>query len=209
MGNPDLEGEKSRNLNAALGGTAGVGREMSWEFILFKREIDNLIGSANGVRINTDETVDFDGWEVEFNLALTSTWSTNFDYVNTTAEARGTSEQIVGVPESTFKLGFTYVADSAPVEFNMALINIGDLYDSVGGGIGRVEHGNYTVVDFAGAYYFGDNRRHRLGIRVENAFDEEYASSVGEATTDVGGISYAYSHLATPQTVHVSYTYRY
>ena len=209
LGNPDLEGENSRNLNAALGGTAGIGREMSWEFILFKREIDNLIGSANGVRINTDETVDFDGWEVEFNLALTSTWSTNFDYVSTTAEERGTSEQTAGVPESTFKLGFTYIAESAPVEFNIALVNIGDLYDDVGGGIGRVEHGNYTIVDFAGAYYFGDNRRHRLGIRVENAFDEDYASSVGRATTDVGGTSYAYANLGTPQTVHVSYTYRY
>ena len=146
---------------------------------------------------------------MDLNFALTSTWSANFDYVNTTAEAQGTSEQIVGVPESTFKLGFTYVADSAPVEFNMALVNIGDLYDSVGGGVGRVEHGNYTVVDFSGAYYFGDNRRHRLGIRVENAFDEEYASSVGRATTDVGGTSYGYANLGTPQTVHVSYTYRY
>ena len=91
----------------------------------------------------------------------------------------------------------------------MSLVNIGDLYDSVGGGIGRVEHGNHTVVDLGGAYYFGDDRRHRLGIRVENVSDEEYASSVGRANTDVGGTSYAYANLGTPQTVHVSYTYRY
>ena len=129
--------------------------------------------------------------------------------MSTTAEAQGSSDQIVGVPESTLKLGLTYTAESAPFEFNMSLVRIGDLYDSVGGGIGRVEHGGYTIVDLSGAYYFGDDGKHRLGLRLENAFDEEYASSVGRATTDVGGTSYAYENLGTPQTVHVSYAYRY
>ncbi|MFB3107548.1 MAG: TonB-dependent receptor plug domain-containing protein, partial [Pseudomonadales bacterium] len=209
LGNPDLEGEKSRNFNAALGGTVGVSGMVSWEIILFKREIDDLIGSAGGVRINTQNTVDFDGWELDLGLALTPAWSANFDYVSTTAEAQGSSDQIVGVPESTLKLGLTYTAESAPYEFNMSLVRIGDLYDSVGGGIGRVEHGGYTIVDLSGAYYFGDDGKHRLGLRLENAFDEEYASSVGRATTDVGGTSYAYENLGTPQTVHVSYAYRY
>ena len=91
----------------------------------------------------------------------------------------------------------------------MALVAIGDLYDDVGGGIGRVEHGGYTVVDVSGAYYLGDDRRHRIGIRLENALDEKYASSVGRAFTDVGGTSYPYENLGTPQTFHVSYAYRY
>jgi vitamin B12 transporter len=142
-------------------------------------------------------------------VSLTPSWSASFDYVNTTAEAQGSSEQIVGVPESTLKLGVTYTDDSAPYELNVALVAIGDLYDSVSGGIGRVEHGGYTVVDLSGAYYLGDDRRHRFGIRVENAFDEDYASSVGRARTDVGGISYAYANLGTPRTLHVSYAYRY
>lgn len=209
LGNPDLEGEKSRNFNAAVGGLADFGRMVSWEFILFKREIDDLIGSAGGVRINTTNTVDFDGWELDLSVSLTPSWSANFDYVSTTAEAQGSSEQIVGVPESTLKLGVTYTDDSAPYELNVALVAIGDLYDSVSGGIGRVEHGGYTVVDLSGAYYLGDERRHRFGIRVENAFDEDYASSVGRARTDVGGISYAYANLGTPRTLHVSYAYRY
>ncbi|MFP6829884.1 MAG: TonB-dependent receptor [Gammaproteobacteria bacterium] len=209
LGNPDLEGEESQNLNAALGGSSGLGGRLSWEAILFKREVDNLIGSANGMRINTGNTVDFDGWELTLNLALTSSWSANFDYVSTSAEAQGSNEQIVGVPESTLKLGFTYTADSAPYELSMSLVNVGDLYDTVGGGIGRVEHGGYTVVDLTGAYFFDEDRKHRLGLRLENAFDEKYASSLGRARTDVGSVSYAYRNLGTPQTVHVSYAYRY
>ena len=209
LGNPDLEGEESQNLNAALGGSSGLSGRLSWEAILFKREVDNLIGSADGMRINTENTVDFDGWEVVLNLALTSSWSANFDYVSTSAEAQGSNEQIVGVPESTLKLGVTYTADSAPYELSMSLVNVGDLYDTVSGGIGRVEHGGYTVVDLSGGYFFDEDRKHRLGLRLENAFDEKYASSLGRARTDVGSASYAYRNLGTPQTVHVSYAYRY
>ncbi len=91
----------------------------------------------------------------------------------------------------------------------MSLVNVGDLYDTVSGGIGRVEHGGYTVVDLTGAYFLDEDRKHRLGLRLENAFDEEYVSSLGRARTDVGSVSYAYRNLGTPQTVHVSYAYRY
>ena len=101
-------------------------------------------------------------------------------------------------------------AQAQPKEpLRMSLVNVGDLYDTVGGGIGRVEHGGYTVVDLTGAYFFDEDRKHRLGLRLENAFDEKYASSLGRARTDVGSVSYAYRNLGTPQTVHVSYAYRY
>jgi len=91
----------------------------------------------------------------------------------------------------------------------MSIINVGDLYDSVSGGIGRMEHGNYTVVDLAGAFYLGANREHRVSVRLENALDEDYASSLGRAFRDIDGSSYAYENLGTPRTVKVSYRYQF
>ena len=74
---------------------------------------------------------------------------------------------------------------------------------------GRVEHGNYTVVDVGAAWYLGNNRQHRLGVRLENAFDEDYGSSLGRAFRDSDGSSYPYTNLGTPRTVHASYRFRF
>jgi len=209
LGNPNLEGEKSRNANVALGGSANMSQGLTWEFIIFKREVDNLIGTANGMRINTDNTVDFDGWELTVGIVLSPAWNATFDYVDSTAEAQGSSEQITDVPESTFKASLIYQAANAPYEFVVSLLAVGDIYDDVAGGIGRIEHGGYTVVDLGGAYYLGGQRQHRVGVRLENALDETYAASLGRAFVDLDGSSYRYDNLGTPQTFHVSYNYRF
>ena len=207
LGNPDLEGEKSRNVNVGIGGRGGS--NVNWELIAFQRAVDDLIGVVDGVRVNTTRTVDFDGWE--FNLAFTFNpdWTASVNYVDTSARAEGSSEQIADVPESTLKANLTYRSAGTPFEFTVSFLNVGDLYDSVSGGIGRVEHGGYTVLDFGGAYRFGAIGNQRIGVRLENALDEEYASSLGRAFVDVDGSSYPYRNLGTPQTFHVSYAYRF
>ena len=206
MGNPDLEGEKSRNVNVAIGARRGSG--LRWEVIGFQRAVDDLIGVVDGMRVNTDRTVDFGGWELNLAYEFAENWTASFNYVATSAEAEGGSEQITDVPESTLKASLSYGAASSPVELVVALLNVGDLYDSVSGGIGRVEHGGYTVLDLGGAYRFGNGDRHRIGIRLENALDEEYASSLGRSFRDVDGSSYPYANLGTPRTFHVAYTFR-
>lgn len=105
------------------------------------------------------------------------------------------------------------VISAAEIElagFNdLSLVHVGDIYDSVSGGIGRVEHGNYTVLDLGAAYYLGDDRSHRLNVRLENALDEDYAASLGRAFMDSDGSSYAYRNLGTPRTIKLAYTYRF
>ncbi|MCY3811873.1 MAG: TonB-dependent receptor [Gammaproteobacteria bacterium] len=206
MGNPDLEGEKSRNVNVAIGAKRGSG--LRWEVIGFQRAVDDLIGVVDGMRVNTDRTVDFGGWEFNLAYEFAPDWTAGFNYVATSAEAEGGSEQITDVPESTLKASLSYRAASSPVELVLTLLNVGELYDSVSGGIGRVEHGGYTVLDLGGAYRFGNGDRHRIGIRLENALDEEYASSLGRSFRDVDGSSYPYANLGTPRTFHVAYTFR-
>ena len=207
LGNPDLEGEESTNLNLALGGNWSVADGLAWELIGFVREVDNLIGSANGVRINTDNAVDFKGVEASLNLALSPSFSIGLDMVLTEAEAEGSSDQITDVPESLVKANVLYRDPDGPFEVSASIVHIGDLYDSVSGGIGRVEHGNYTVVDIGAAWYLGSDRQHRLGVRLENAFDEDYGSSLGRAFRDTDGSSYAYTNLGTPRTWHASYRF--
>ena len=207
LGNPDLEGEKSRNVNIGIGGSGGS--NVNWEIVAFQRAVDDLIGVVDGMRVNTDRTVDFDGWEINLAFELGPDWSASVNYVNTTAEAGGSSEQITDIPESTFKANLAYQSPDSPFEFVVSLVNVGDLYDSVSGGIGRVEHGGYSVVDFGGAYRFGNGSRQRIGIRLENALDEDYASSLGRSFLDADGSSYAYRNLGTPRTFHVSYGYEF
>lgn len=209
QGNPDLEGEESENVNLALGGRWDIVEGFNWELILFKRQVDNLISSAAGVRINSDAEVDFDGFEVSLELQATEALSVGLDYTRTDAEADGSGQQVTDIPESILKVNATYQQTDSPLEISGAVVRIGDLYDSVSGGIGRIEHGGYTVVDFGAAYYLGDDRQHRLGVRLENALDEDYGSSLGRAFRDTDGSSYAYTNLGTPRTWHATYTYRF
>ncbi len=209
QGNPDLEGEDSENANVALGGRFDLAQGLNWEVIAFKRRVDNLIGSSNGIRINSDTEIDFDGFEVSLALQASESLSIGVDYTDTNAEAENSSDQITDIPKSIVKLNLLYQSSEVPFEFSGAMTRIGDLYDSVSGGIGRVEHGGYTVVDLGAAYYFGNDRRHRLNVRLENALDENYGSSLGRAFRDLDGSSYAYTNLGTPRTWHVSYSYRF
>ena len=207
LGNPNLEGEKSRNINVAIGGRSSLG--LRWEIVAFQREVDDLIGVVDGMRVNTDRTVEFDGWEVNIAYEFNPDWSASINYVGTSAEAQGSNEQITDVPENTLKASLMYRSANSPFEFVVSLANVGDLYDSVSGGIGRLEHGGYRVLDIGAGYRFGDERRHRIGIRLENAFDEEYAASLGRSIRDLDGSSYPYENLGTPRTVHVAYAYRF
>lgn len=204
LGNPDLQGEESRNLNVAVGGETA---RVTWEFAAFVRVVDNLIGSEDGVRVNTNSEVDFSGFEVSARTPLGNGWSVFANYTMTSAEADESGEQIDDVPESLLKAVLTYSDNDRPVEFSLSAAYVGKLYDSVSGGIGRIEHGEYTVVDLSGGWYIGSGRRHRIGLRVENALDEDYASSLGRAFRDSDGSSYAYSNLGTPRTAHINYRY--
>jgi vitamin B12 transporter len=87
------------------------------------------------------------------------------------------------------------------------MVHAGDLYDVVGSGIGRIEHGDFTVADVTAAWYLDGDRRHRVGLRLENAFDEDYASSLGRGFRDADASPYPYRNLGMPRTWHASYRF--
>ncbi|HLF11580.1 MAG TPA: TonB-dependent receptor [Gammaproteobacteria bacterium] len=216
VGNPNLDPEEGSNLEVGIGGTADAGQGLSWQFIYFTREVDNLINIdfnnpafPDGRFENFDETVESSGWEFGVTAALNKMMTLSFDHTSTDAELGGTNVQVQDIPESITKLGWNYVGMDVPLEINVAVLNVGDMYDVVGGGVGRVDHGKYTVVDVGAGYYLDAERRHRIGGRLENALDEDYASSIGRGRRDLDNSSYAYRNLGAPRTLHATYTYRF
>ncbi len=210
VGNPNLEPEESENIEVALGGqTEGF----NWQFIVFQRDVDNLIGIAccddpafpDGRFENFDQTRESSGWEALIGFNVGERMSLSFDYTSTDAELANVGVQVQDVPESLFKASWSYHGMDAPLDFNVTLLNVGDIFDTVSS-IGPVQHGDYTVVDVAAGFYFDRDRHHRLGARLENAFDEDYATSVGRGTRDTGGF-YAYRNLGMPRTLHATYSY--
>ncbi|HEX6994391.1 MAG TPA: TonB-dependent receptor [Gammaproteobacteria bacterium] len=213
VGNPNLESEESRNLEIGLGG-GSVGGAFGWQLVYFTREVDNLIGIdfddpafPDGIYTNFDQTAEFDGFELILNGRLSDTLSATLSYTTNDAELDGSGEQIQDIPETLAKLGLTYRSAAAPFELGLSVVNVGDVFDEVSR-IGRIEHGGYTVVDLSAAYYLDAERRHRIGARIENAFDEEYATSLGRGTRDLDGSAYLYRNLGAPRTLNVSYSFR-
>jgi vitamin B12 transporter len=214
VGNPNLEPEEGTNVELAFGGASEAGAGLSWEFIYFTREIENLIdidfdnpAFPDGIFENFDEKVESDGWELNLTAGLTDTMRVSFDYTSTDAHFAGTSAQVQDIPESLVKLGWQYIGNSLPLELNVAVLSVGEVYDVVAGGVGRVDHGDYTVVDLGAAFYLDMDRRHRIGARLENALDEDYATSIGRGRRDLNNSSYAYRNLGAPRSAHVTYTY--
>ncbi len=212
-GNPNLESEESRNFEIGLGGGSASGT-FGWQLVYFAREVDNLIGVdfddpafPDGIYTNFDRTAKFDGFELILNGNLTDTLSASLSVTVSDARLEGASGQIQDIPESLAKLGLTYRPTAAPLELGVSLLRVGDVYDDVSR-IGRIEHGGYTVVDLSGAYYLDPARRHRIGVRVENVFDEEYATSLGRGARDIDGSAYAYRNLGAPRGVTLSYGFR-
>ena len=60
-----------------------------------------------------------------------------------------------------------------------------------------------------GFFSFDADHRHRIGLRLENIFDEEYDTRVARVRRDVDGSSYAAGTLGVPRTLHLNYTFTY
>ena len=106
--------------------------------------------------------------------------SLSFDYTDADAEFAGTGAQVQDVPESLFKVGLELSRDAntARPERLVAATSATSSTRSAAASA-ACEHGDYTTVDASAGYYFDQDRHHRIGVRLENALDEDYVTSVG------------------------------
>lgn len=218
QGNPNLVGEESFNVEAGVGADYGM---VSWEAIAFHRTIENLIdidfdnpSFPDGVLANFSSEVEVNGAELIVNAALTDEIGLTFDYTHTDSTSDGDGPQLIDIPVDAAKLLVDWRPAGRPFGASAGLNWVGDLYDarSVGFAGDRstetFEHGNYVVADLSGYLYLDREERHRLGVRLENAFDEEYFTQY--LNTDIDGpapvLRVAQGNLGAPRTLYINYT---
>jgi vitamin B12 transporter len=212
IGNPNLEPEEGENLNVSIGGRQEFGdTRFNWELIGFARNVTNLIDIVFDPVLdvdtfgNLDDEVKVRGVEAVAGIAIGDAWNLQGSYTYNDSKADGSDQQLQDIPRSQIKVSLDYDSKQLPFGASLSANRLGDIYRDLG--IGRQEYGHYVVVDMNARYYFGADRKHRVGVRLENAFDEEYATRVRQTTPDGGGAPYAYWFVGTPQTWHVSYDY--
>ncbi len=83
---------------------------------------------------------------------------------------------------------------------------VGDMFDTVSG-FGNVPSGDYIVVDLSGRVFVDRNRRHRVNLRLENLFDEVYATRHGRGFGDFSTTPFLVHALGVPRTFHMSYSF--
>jgi outer membrane cobalamin receptor len=200
-GNPALKPEKSRNLEVGIGGRVATSRPLSWELMAFQRRVEDLIAPNDDdtLQVNSDAEVKVSGAEAVLAVGLSADWALNFDYTYARARAQGSDLQVRRIPETLTKLGIDYRPQAA-YGGALSAIYVGSVYET-GTGVGRRDYGGYLVGDLTAYLYVDAARRQRLGLRVENVFDETYATSLVTPN--------ATENLGTPRTFHVNYSYNF
>lgn len=211
VGNRDLGPETSLNLNLALGGRHD---RLTWQVTGFARKIDDLIvddysqaAFPDGIFVNTDEAVKVRGAEVLVTAALTPSLRTQVAYTYTRSRADGSGRQLDRTPQHFAKASLTWDPASRPYGASASANWTGAVYSTVTG-FGRQNYGDYVVVDLA-AHLFLDSatRHHRVGMRLENAFDETYATRVSSGLVDQSTRRFLFHNRGVPRTLHLNYTY--
>jgi len=217
FGNPNLKPETSTNLNASLGGRvlAGTSTALNIEAIAFFRRVTDLIvdvddGSGETtITANQPDRVRVRGISIVGSGALASAVSASLGYTYTrsqrTNELAGGYSSLAGIPRNQVEGSLDVHPGSVPFGAMITVNKVGEMFDTVSG-FGSVPSGDYTVVDLAGRIFLDARRHHRINMRLENAFDEEYttihARGFPESST---GSAFLVHNLGVPRTFHLSY----
>ncbi|OYW44268.1 MAG: hypothetical protein B7Z08_02960 [Sphingomonadales bacterium 32-68-7] len=208
QGNPNLVAEQSFNVEGGLGFAGG---SVTAELMGFYREVDDLItidfslpAYPDGFLVNSAGQVKVWGGEAVVTARLSDVFSGTIDWTHTEAEMAGNPDQLVNIPRDNAK--FILNADAPGGRFggNLAVNWVGDLWANVAA-VGRVNYGNYAVVNLSAYAFIDAAQRHRINLRLENALDADYDSQVTRVRTDIGSVSYATGFRGTPITLHVGY----
>lgn len=211
VGNPDLEPEESRNVNVSLGGRVATrSGAFAWQVTRFVRDIDNLIDILenddypNGRYENVSGVVEVRGVEAAISLASQSGFTFDASHTYTKSRQQGSPLQLARTPVRFTKLGLGYAPEGRRFDVSSTVNIVGDTFQSVGA-FGRLNFGEYTVLNLAGRIALDTAGRHRIGFSVQNVTDEEYATRLQSAQVDSGG-SALVQRLGVPRTFGASYT---
>jgi outer membrane cobalamin receptor len=190
---------------------------------VWDRRIDNLITTApidesmpnrpppefSRTYINVPDEVKATGAEALLRGAITEAVGFDLSYTYS-KELNSDGTRRVERPLRTYKASLSYSPPGRPFGINVAYKYVGDQTDPDVNGFGAQSFGDYSVVN-VGAHLFVDpaRQRHRLGLRLENAFDAEYSTLVGSAVLEGSDPQerFLWNRIAPPRTVHMNYSY--
>lgn len=206
LGNENLKAEESFNNELGLGGNTRLsGWPIGWSTTAFYREVEDLIQvGGSGQFENDTATVEVQGIEARLDVHLTPQWTFHVNGTYADATPRDSSEQINTVPEQFYKTKLRYEAPRGRYGFGVTTLWAGKIWDQPTGT--RVNYGEYTVTDLSGFYRLDRSNRHRLHARLENVFDEDYATQIDRGSA-VDGSTFVYENLGTPINLKIDYTY--
>ncbi len=215
FGNPNLEPEKSTNLNASLARRIIAGQTVfTVEATGFYRRVTNLIvdvddGSGETtITANSPEQVRVKGVSLAGTGQLTAAVSGSLSYTYAKSERNdlaGGYAAIVGIPANQVQATVDLHPTRLPVGLTLTVNAVGELNDNVSG-FGLVPSGDYVITDLSGRVFFGEGRRHRLNIRLENLFDADYATGHSRGFPDNATTPFLVRNLGVPRTLHLSYS---
>jgi vitamin B12 transporter len=220
-GNPDLKPEKSRNLNITLGSRFDIGqmRPLTVELSAWKRRVENLFSTDNtnpppgytSVFVNIAGKVNVSGAELDASIPLGDAFTLGGSYTYSKEIARGTTAQIAGRPRETAKLNLSYAPPSSPFGVDLAVKHVGKVRTTSVTGFGVQQYGDYNVANLSAHLFFDRARRTQLTLRVENAFDKTYATTVSSAVRagSVPATRFLYQRLGPPRAAFITLSRRF
>lgn len=216
-GNPNLEPERSTNVNGSIGRRISMGAsQLTVEAIGFYRRVTNLIVDVDGagpggnsMTANRPDVVRVRGLSLVGSAVLTPAFAASLSYTfnrsQQTNELAGGYAALTGIPSNQVDAMLDFHPTRAPFGATLTVNGIGRVTNTVPF-FGAVPGGDYTIVDLSGRYFLDSRRRHRINVRLENLFDEVYTTRHARNFLDGGSTPFLVTHLGVPRTFHLSYS---
>lgn len=218
-GNPNLKAEQSVNLNAGVGARFDLGGgSLTMKASYFRRRITDLIDVSyddpaypDGIHVNADGKVLTDGAELVADAVWPGGWIASASFTYAHMRDKGSSRQRDRTPRQYGKASLAYMPQDRNFGARVAVNWVGDV-TSTASGFGRINYGNYALVDVsAHVHPDGAARRHRFGIAIENLFNRAYATrGYASAVSDAGVLDgsnsrFLYYERGVPRTLRATY----
>ena len=182
-GNPTLRPERSISANGSLGGKLALGEALlDWRLTGFYREIKDLIdlddfdaATNQDIFGNVAGKVITRSLEADLQAPITDALSGNVDFTYA-ASGNPIEPAIQPHPRKSFQIWSRLSPERSPFSTSLSLQNVGNLHDTLGGGVGLISYGDYTVLNMGARIFLDEARQHRIGVNLANVADENYTS---------------------------------
>lgn len=172
----------------------------------------------NGLYYNLPGEVEVTGFELIGDADFGGGWRANASYSDTKARMDGSSMQVARIPRRYAKAGLAYDAPGGVWGLNASVLWTGEQRSNVTVNDGpdpgtaadviSFNYGDYVVADLAAHLFLGADQRHKLTVRLQNLFDEEYLTRVNSGLADSAAAGrFVFGNRGVPQTASLTYSY--